>query len=171
MKNVLKMIVATTILWGSVAYGQVIFPEDRVEVVSTIFERSQSTKLVIEEETFIPNILGYACPVPAINLKKYHVWSMALSHGRFGNFGVKEFALRVKNPNMRFCNWPVATGVFGPDFIVGAEMSLDILVKRDIIKVDNHDGTFTKYLREDISSELNGILLHSRALVELEPRP
>ena len=131
-----------------------------------IFDRSNDTALTIKSDTFIPNIMGYACPVPAINLEKHSVWNRALNHN-LPNFGVRTFALKIKDPNMRFCDWPSATEIFGEEFVVGAEIKLSIRVKRSIGIIVQHDGKEIQVLREVITSELNGKKLISTATVNL----
>ena len=111
--------------------------------------------------------MGYACPVPALNLERYSVWNRSLNHSN-NAFGVRIFALRIKDPNMRFCAWPNAIEVFGEDFKVGNDIKLSINVKRMIVMVTLHDGTEQKILREVITSKLNGKDLISSASVTLE---
>ncbi len=140
------------------------------EVLEVLLDTSHSTVLKIEKDTFIPNIMGYACPVPAINLNRHNVWERALRHNQFAGFGVKSFALQIKDPNMRFCDWPVSTEVFGEDFIVGAEVKLEIRTLRELIKFTDHAGMERTILRETISSSLNNKELFSQARVELTAR-
>ncbi len=140
------------------------------EVVQTLLDETHETTLRVKEDTFIPNIMGYACPVPAINLDRYQAWHRALNHRRGGDFGVKVFALRIKDPNMQFCGWPSATKVFGEDFKVGAEFRISIRTVREIVKFTNHNGEESTLLRETISSSLNDKELFSEARVALSPR-
>ena len=140
------------------------------ETVQIIFDRTQETKLTVTADTFIPNIQGYACPVPAINLDRWHAWNRSLNHSGFGAFGVKVFALKIKNPDMQFCNWPSATEVFGEDFIVGAEFKLTIRTVRELVTFTDHNGDERTNLRETISSSLNDKELIYQASVELTAR-
>jgi len=151
----------------SSVYAQSFPQGESEEVVELVFEELAESNLIIREDTFIPNIMGYACPVPAINLERHTVWNRALNHRGFGDFGVRVFALRIKDPNMRFCSFPKAVEVFGEEFKVGAKFKLEIHIKREILKVTTHDGVIHKVLQETISSELAGKELISRARVLL----
>lgn len=146
------------------------FDSSNEVVLEVLLDTSQSTVLKIEKDTFIPNIMGYACPVPAINLNRHNVWERALRHNKFAGFGVRSFALQIKDPNMRFCDWPIATEVFGENFIVGAEVKLEIRTLRELVKFTDHTGAERVILRETISSSLNNKELFSQARVELTAR-
>lgn len=137
-----------------------------LEPQEVIFENTQQVTLLVKEDTYIPNIQGYACPVPAINLERYHVWDRRLNHN-IGGFMVKNFALSVVNPNMQFCGQPSATNVFGTDFIKGAKFIMDITTKREIFHNTRNDGKIEKVLVETITSNLNGINLISSAFLSL----
>ena len=139
-------------------------------VLEVLVDNTHKTTLIVDEATFIPNIMGYACPVPAINLGRHNSWERALRHNRFAGFGVTTFALQIKDPNMRFCEWPNATEVFGEDFKVGAEIKMEIRTLREIVKVTDHSGTERTILRETISSSLNNKELFSQARVDLTAR-
>ncbi len=159
------LITLLTLLSLNTVFAQVFNTDSEVKEV--LFERTQEVTVEINESTFIPNIQGYACPVPAINLERYHTWNRSLNHNSFGGFMVKVFALRVANPNMQFCNWPSATEVFGSGFVVGAKIALEITTKREIIHNTRNDGQVEKVLVETISSELAGVDLISIARVSL----
>lgn len=139
-------------------------------VPQVIFDESHDVTLRVEEDTFIPNIMGYACPVPAINLNRWQSWHRELNHRGSGDFGVKTFALRIQNPNMQFCHWPNAQEIFGEDFVVGAEFKMTINTRREIVEVTDHNGKKLTILREIISASLNGKDLFSQAFVSLSPR-
>lgn len=143
---------------------------EREETVQVIFDRTQEAKLTVAADTFIPNIQGYACPVPAINLERWQVWNRSLNHNGFGGFGVKVFALKIKNPNMQFCHWPTAVEVFGEEFVLGAEFKLTIRTVRELVTFTDHNGDERTVLRETISSSLNDKELISQASVELTAR-
>jgi hypothetical protein len=169
MKNIILL--ATLLISINSVWSQDIPAGESGEVVlETISDSSHETTLTVREDSFIPNIMGYACPVPAINFDKYLIWDRALNHNQFADFGVRIFALKIKDPNMQFCHYPTALEVFGEDFIVGAEFKLTIRTVRQIIKVIRRDGSERKILRETISSELGGIALFSKAQLELSAR-
>lgn len=137
-------------------------------LVKTIYDRTQETTLQIEADTFIENIRGYACPLPAINFKRWHAYAKALEHNKYGDFRVKNWAMALKDPNERFCNfWPDAEQLFGSGFRVGADFKLSIRVQR-VIYLRALDGNQTELiLKETISTELNGVDLISEAEVSL----
>jgi hypothetical protein len=140
------------------------------ELLEVLLDKTHTTILRVEKDTFIPNIMGYACPVPAINLSRHNVWNRALRHNQYASFGVKSFALQIKDPNMRFCDWPSAASVFGEEFKAGAEVKLEIRTIRELIKLIDHAGVERTILRETISSSLNNKELFSKAQVDLTAR-
>jgi hypothetical protein len=161
----ITLITLFTLLSLNTAYAQV-FDVDS-EVVEVLLEGTKEVTLEVNKDTFIPNVQGYACAVPAINLEPYHTRGRALNHNSRRGFMVKTFALVVGNPNMQFCGWSSATEVFGSEFVVGAKITLSITTKREIVHNTRNDGRVQKVLVETISSELNGIELISVARVSL----
>lgn len=86
---------------------------------------------------------------------------------------MNHIALEIASPNMRFCDNRSAREIFGEDFEVGASFDLLINVKRQLIKIvtmnDFEQSPREKhYLKEVISTELNGEKLISTARIELE---
>jgi len=141
---------------------------DVEEVKEVISQNSRSKTLWIDEDTFIPNVFGYGCPVPAINVKHLTSRDHALNHMELGaDFNEKGLALEIRDPKMRFCTHIWDTEIFGEDFVVGGKIEIELSTKREIIQVTKVDGTVRKVLRETITSELNGYGLISVAELDL----
>ena len=137
------------------------------DVVETLTDQTRQVELKVKKETFIPNIQGYACPLPAINIPSYQIWDAKLRHNQTFSFGVVGFGLRINDPNMQFCmGWPSPEQVFGVPMNEGDIINLEVRVVRDIVEFDNN-GTITTYLRETITSELGGHYLMSDSFVAL----
>ncbi len=143
-------------------------PED-FEVEKVLFERVTKQRLKILEDTFIPNIQGYACPVPAINLN-YIPWDVRLKHNPAINFAVTTIGLHIKNPNMQFCNWPDPKEIFGEEFEIGNELELELLVKRERGILDSKWSDSKEVVVETVSTVLLGRELISVAILDLETR-
>ena len=141
------------------------------EVLEVLFERDFDYSIEIKEDTFIPNIQGYACAVPAINVPRHLFYSTALKHNRYGGFMVKEEALIVANFEMRFCSWPSVEQIFGPDYEVGKKVKINLKLKREIVLVTNDwDGKERKVLKETLSTKLFDAELESVGMVSLDPQ-
>ena len=142
---------------------------DVEEVIEVISNNTVERTLYVDEDTFIPNVFGYGCPVPAIKIK--YIWKrqQALNHSRPGGALDEGIALEIGDPRMRFCSHLTAEEIFGEDFKAGAEMKIDMTTKREILLVTSEDGSARKILRETISGELNGLDLVSVAELDLGP--
>ncbi len=137
------------------------------DVVETISDQTRSVELKVAESTFIPNIQGYACALPAINIPFYQIWDAKLRHNQTYAFGVNGYGLRIQDPNMQFCvGWPSPEQVFGVPMNEGDIINLEVRVVREIVEY-KVNGENTTYLRETITSELGGHTLFSDALVAL----
>ena len=134
-------------------------------VVKTLFEQEREAEMTIVEGTFIPNIQGYACAVPAINLPNHMTWNIALRHNPHG-FMVKNIALAVTDPNMQFCAWSDQQTVFGPQFKNGNKIKMNLKIVRELVEIDNGQ-TIQQAVRETVSSEVNGRALSSVAMLGL----
>lgn len=130
-------------------------------------DKTYVTQLLIHDTTFIPNIMGYACPLPAVNIEPENVLP-ALNHRRIFDFGVTFFALRFKDPNMRFCEpFPNAQKIFGDDFKVGATLPLHV---HKVLKVVE-ESSGESFMIETIEATLNGVKLDSSVIVSLDKSP
>lgn len=128
--------------------------------------RTITHELLIEDDTFIHNIRGYACPLPAFNLSPNIKYELNLSHIHNG-FRVKTAALALSNPNMRFCNFQTAQEVFGDEFKVGNTIDVNIDIKTTVKKIIFLDGKEIIRYTEKLTAELNGEKLHSEASLSL----
>ena len=155
MKKIIAAVIMTITVSGFALEGET--------VIKTIQDSSSTRIIKIEENTFIPNIAGYACPVPAINVKKFIFYSAGLKHNRFRNFGVNEYALEVKDPDMRFCNLPTPVEVFGEEFVVGKIIEVQVRTLLEIIEL--HSGG--QILKETVSTDFLGEELESIAKIRL----
>ena len=142
------------------------------EVVRVISEQTRDIEVEVTERTFVPNIQGYACAWPAIDIPLWQVdWHVKLKHSIGGGFMVEGLGLAIRNLDMQFCSWPTPKEVFGMDLIVGEKIKLHLKIVRDIVNVHSWDGkTKTLTLRETISSKLGTQEIYSEALVALEQR-
>ena len=144
-----------------VSFSTFASQEEKVIKVLSDFKHKESIE--IQKDTFIHNILGYACPVPAINVSPMVFHFAALKHNRFRSFGVKDFALEVEDPNMRFCEWPSAFEIFGEEYFIGETVVVKIRTLLEI--VERVDGT--QRLRETVSTNFLGERLVSNAEISL----
>ncbi|NQY99413.1 MAG: hypothetical protein HRT45_01940 [Bdellovibrionales bacterium] len=136
------------------------------EVVQVLHDSSQEIDLEIKESTFIPNILGYACPLPALNLEKWQVWGTRLRHNLNNGFMVTGIGLPIHDPNHRFCTgWPSAEEVFGPEFQVGNTIKVQVRIVRELVEWVDHNDVVQMGLRETVSTMLNLTPLSTSATV------
>lgn len=154
--KILLITLATLISISSSHAAFQTLPGKVEKVLEVLYEKTTKATLVIKTDTFIPNIMGHACPVPAINFEKYHADDRKLAHNKI-SFGVNIFALEIKHPDMRFCDRPTATDIFGPDFKLGNKISFSITTKREILIIGHFDGNFHKLLVKTITSIPNTV--------------
>ena len=141
------------------------------EVVKVISEQTRDIEFEVTQGTFIPNIQGYACAWPAIDIPLWRVdWYVKLQHSMGGGFMVDGLGLAVKDLDMQFCGWPNSPkDVFGADLIVGEKIKLSLKIVRDIVNVHSWDGkTKTLTLRETVTSKFGNQEIYSEAMVALE---
>jgi hypothetical protein len=138
-------------------------------VLKTVYDRSTDETLLVERDTYIQNIWGYACPVPAVHLNAWHANDRLLRHNNgFSSDIVRRLALEIKDPNYRFCNTiPDMKKLFGEDFKVGAKLKIRIRVVRQVILATTSHGITEKLLRESISTQIGGTELESVAEIRL----
>ena len=169
MKKFILVVVMLLSTQGAMAqFGGQIPEEHTVEQV--LVKQTNQRSLKIEADSFIPNIMGYACPVPAINVPKWFVWGLALSHNQGGDFGVKEAALRIDKPDMRFCHFPSSPQeIFGEEYQVGSTVELSVTLTRSIVTFVGWDQKTHRGIHETLTTELFGQKLISQGFVSLDP--
>ena len=163
--KMLAQIAMTAMLFAGSTRAQ---DENQVEVVRVLLDETNTYTLEIEADTFIPNIQGYACPVPAINIPRYFMYNARLRPTRNLDFGVKEEALSIKNPNMRFCRgMPTAQTVFGEAFKIGKNLPLKLRFLREIVEFVDHEGKTQTMLRESVTTHFLGqdLVSHGEVLL------
>ncbi|GEM_PF-6603429 len=126
-------------------------------VIKTLLDQTHTATLTIEKDTFIPNIMGYGCALAAINVSKNVFYFSRVRRTLYSDFGVKEEALTIHNPNGRFCTgWVTPKKLFGPEYILGKQVELEVRTVREIVETEDFNGnTYTK-IREVVSTELFG---------------
>lgn len=129
-------------------------------VVRQIHKTEHTVYLEIKEDSFEPNILGYACAWPGLRAPYVFEYWAKLKHGGFMG---EVLALKRGDLDMQFCARPRAVDVFGPDFYVGQQIQFPVTVELLVIKKGNET-----FLKEIISSHLFGRDLESTAYVNLE---
>lgn len=162
MKTLIAL--AATFFFSLPAFAQVKEPE----VLEVLFERDFSVSIELKPEVFIPNIQGYACAWPAIDVPSRRLWDMKLFHEMGGGFGVKGTGLAIKNPDMQHCGWPSPEEVFGSAWVEGAMAQLPVKIKREIVLSEDWNGRKQKMLRETIEASLGKVEVFSEAFVSLE---
>jgi hypothetical protein len=126
-------------------------------VIKTLLDQTHTATLTIEKDTFIPNIMGYGCPVAAINVDRFFFYFSRVRRTLYSDFGVKEEALTIHNPSGRFCTgWASAGKIFGPEYVFGKQVQLEVRTVREIVETEDFNGnTYTK-IKEVVSTELFG---------------
>lgn len=155
--RLITLVFSILILNAFHVYGETGFANKELveEVESTHWMR-------IDEATFIWNIQGYACPVPAINLSRIP-WGVDLRHNKFLSFGVTGMGLTISNPNMQFCGMgDTAESIFGEEYQIGVEVTLPIKIQ----KFTYSQGE-KKFLNEYVEAELFGVKISSSATIEI----
>jgi len=133
------------------------FAQDE-SVVRQISKTKHQLFLTIAEDSFEPNILGYACPWPGLRAPfLFDNWTK-LHHGR--TFAKDVLPIKKSELEHQFCNWPSAMDVFGPEFVIGKE--LEILVTVELLMTQKGSQ---KFLKEIITARLFGRNLESIAVV------
>jgi len=172
MKTLKHSLLLLTGLLSLSAEARFDFDLEIVSVESVLLDTKKETVLEIEEDTFIRNIQGYACPVPAIQVHRFQFGEAELNHNGFVDFGVlahKE-AFIVKQEGGAFCSGNSnALAIFGEAYVVGSTHKMTVSTVRSIVIAKDHEGVHKKMLLEVISSELLGVKLNSTASMLLEP--
>jgi len=141
-----------------------------------IYSQRVQASMQIEADTFIPNIMGYACQMPAINFPLssssglgFVNYYLKLSHGSYYDYGVKpgHIGLRIHNPNYRFCaGFRGVKEIFGDQYEVGKKILMDVLILRKLVEVSS-DGV-KKILVESIYVEFLDEIIKSTASINIE---
>lgn len=129
-------------------------------VIKVMRKTTHTLHLTIEEDSFEPNILGYACPWPGLRAPFVFEYWAKLKHG--GGFGKDVMAIKESDLDHQFCHWPSAEDVFGKEFVVGKELKMSVVVELVLVKIGKD-----KLLKEIISSHLFGRNLESVAYLNL----
>ncbi len=139
------------------------FAQD-VRVIQILKKTQTSLPITLEEDSFEPNILGYACPWPGLRVPLVFDLYAKLNHGRY--FSKNVLAIKEGELQRRFCGRPTPLDVFGEEFIIGKEVQLPLTVELALVEVE-WDGKKETVLRETISTILFGKEIESIANVEL----
>lgn len=133
------------------------FDPKPVTVIKTLLDETHTATLRVNENTFIPNIQGYACAVPAINVDRWIMRNSRIRRSSYADFMVNFAALTIHNPNMQFCSgWVTAQQLFGEEFKIGAQFELEIHTLRQIVETEDWNGNPITKVIETVSTELNG---------------
>ena len=168
-------ILATLVLVSQIVLPMSGFAQTKSDrIVKTLKKSSESTTLEIEKDTFIFNIQGYGCQWPGL-LVSNHLTQAELNHNwPFTRIGSDKYnlAMGIKDPNYQFCSLHTAEDVFGPEFVIGANLPIKIdrvldLRARDTISVDDK-SVVTQYIRETITIQINGRIVESVAEINLD---
>ncbi len=148
------------------------FDLEIISVESVLLDSKRETVLEIEEDTFIRNIQGYACAVPAIQVLNFQFGQAELNHNGSVDFGVKAHheAFIVKQEGGAFCSaLGDANDIFGENYVVGSNHRITVSTVRSIVIAKDWEGVPKKMLLEVVSTELLGVKLVSTASMLLEP--
>lgn len=171
--NLLKTsIIFLTALSSFSAQARFNFDLEIISTEAVLLDTQQETEIEITDETFIQNIQGYACAVPAIQIYDYQFGSAELKHARIFEFGVSanHEALIIKQAGGAFCSgFNGAVAIFGEGYLIGSRHKITVRTLRSIIIAKDWDGSHRRMLLEVVSSELLGVKLESTASLLLEP--
>lgn len=127
-------------------------------VLKTLKKEKSQITLYVNNETFVFNIKGYGCQWPGLKILDIEL-RQDLNHRR--NFGSDEsyVAVGIKNPDHQFCHGiSTAQKVFGPEFVPGAELPMQIVKTLQLIQRtsdESHLPKKQKLLRETITLTVN----------------
>jgi hypothetical protein len=159
----------TIIIFCLLTLSTFSFAQDQVTVIKTLHSSENKVFITIEENTFERNVQGYACSWPGLRVPFVFYYLTKLKH--FSDrtiFGENVLPIAFEDLQNRFCGGVVAQDVFGPEFVIGAKVTIVVQVKREIVEMKNHEGVLGTYLRESINSNLMGQKLESTAFVSLD---
>ena len=146
-------------------YGLKILSVDRV-----LAKTESADKLTLKKDTFIWNIQGYACQVPAIQVPRQVFYESKLKQAEPYEYGVRpgNEAFVIKQKGMGFCSANVEQSIFGPEFVTGQTKEIQVTTERALVTYEDNEGKARKALREIVSTNLLGVELESTAYVLLD---
>lgn len=165
----MKFLLLGFVLLLNSAWAQSWEDERVVSVVQVLSTEEITLDHVVSEDTFVPNLNGYACPWPGIKEEFVFKFLTGLRHGRH-DFDRDSLRVKFNMPN-EFCagDWPTGEEVFGPEYVAGAVFKLTYKITRDVVNFKDFDDSIVPYLREVVSTTLLGRELRSVAHVKLAP--
>ncbi|OFZ31538.1 MAG: hypothetical protein A2622_02855 [Bdellovibrionales bacterium RIFCSPHIGHO2_01_FULL_40_29] len=130
-------------------------------IEKVISKQIYNTVMVINEDTYVFNVNGYACQWPGLRIARHQVNAQLNHLDKFGS-DANYLAMGIQNPDHQFCH-TTREKAFGKELVPNAELPIKVTRVLDIRRHDNGDT----YLQESITVEINDRTVESIAQVPL----